>query len=97
MKYYVFVDVNGDVVGVTKSPVLLNIANAQEVSEAEFSEHTAHFGAVSTPAKTSEEFEAELTSTGAENKILHAQIQAASDRQDFLEECIAEMATLIYV
>lgn len=31
-----------------------------------------------------------------ENKLLKAQVQAASDRSDFLEDCIAEMATLVY-
>lgn len=35
--------------------------------------------------------------TEAENKILKAQLQAQSDRSDFVEECIAEMATLVYV
>lgn len=32
----------------------------------------------------------------AENKILKAQLQAATDRQDFLEDCIAEMAMQVY-
>lgn len=31
-----------------------------------------------------------------ENKLLKAQVQAASDRSDFLEDCIAEMATIVY-
>lgn len=30
------------------------------------------------------------------NELLEAQIQATSDRQEFLEDCIAEMATLLY-
>ena len=33
----------------------------------------------------------------AENNLLKAQIQAQADRSDFVEECIAEMATLFYV
>ena len=33
----------------------------------------------------------------AENNLLRAQLQAQSDRSDFVEECIAEMATLVYV
>lgn len=33
----------------------------------------------------------------AENKLLRAQLQAATDRQDFIEDCIAEMAMQIYV
>ena len=32
-----------------------------------------------------------------ENVLLKAQIQAQADRSDFVEECIAEMATLVYV
>lgn len=32
----------------------------------------------------------------AENKLLKAQIQAQSDRSDFLEDCIAEMAGQLY-
>jgi len=31
-----------------------------------------------------------------ENKMLRAQIQAAVDRQDFIEDCIAEMAMQVY-
>ena len=32
----------------------------------------------------------------AENKMLRAQLQAATDRQDFVEDCIAEMAMVVY-
>lgn len=32
----------------------------------------------------------------AENKLLKAQLQAQSDRSDFIEDCIAEMATVVY-
>ena len=31
-----------------------------------------------------------------ENKLLKAQLQAQSDRSDFIEDCIAEMATQVY-
>ena len=30
------------------------------------------------------------------NELLSAQIKATTDRQDFLEDCIAEMASVIY-
>lgn len=30
------------------------------------------------------------------NELLAAQVQATNDRQDFLEDCIAEMAQIIY-
>lgn len=32
----------------------------------------------------------------SENTLLKAQIQAQSDRSDFVEDCIAEMATVVY-
>lgn len=32
----------------------------------------------------------------AENKLLKAQLQAQTERSDFLEDCIAEMATVVY-
>ncbi len=32
----------------------------------------------------------------AENKLLKVQLQAQSDRSDFIEDCIAEMATQVY-
>lgn len=32
----------------------------------------------------------------AENNLLKAQVAAAGDRQDFLEDCIAEMAAQVY-
>ena len=31
-----------------------------------------------------------------ENRLLKAQLQAAASRQDFLEDCIAEMASQVY-
>ena len=33
----------------------------------------------------------------AENKLLKAQIQAQTERNDFMEDCIAEMAAQVYV
>ena len=37
-----------------------------------------------------------LDSLKAENKLLKAQIQAQADRADFVEDCIAEMAGVVY-
>ena len=45
------------------------------------------------PTPTEEERIIELES---DKKLMDAQIQALSDRNDFLEDCIAEMATIIY-
>jgi hypothetical protein len=43
-----------------------------------------------------EETPVTLESLQEENKLLKAQVQAQSDRSDFLEDCIAEMALEIY-
>lgn len=45
------------------------------------------------PAPTAEE---RITELESDKKLMDAQIQALSDRNDFLEDCIAEMATIIY-
>ena len=37
-----------------------------------------------------------LEALKAENKLLKAQIQAQADRADFVEDCIAEMAGVVY-
>lgn len=44
-----------------------------------------------------EKLEEKMAETEAENKLLKAQLQAQTDRSDFIEECIAEMATQVYV
>lgn len=40
--------------------------------------------------------EEKIAALMAENKLLKAQNTAQSDRADFLEDCIAEMASLVY-
>jgi hypothetical protein len=37
-----------------------------------------------------------IDALSTENKILKAQLQAQTDRSDFIEDCIAEMATQVY-
>ena len=37
-----------------------------------------------------------VTELEAENKLLTAQIEAQSDQLDFYEDCIAEMASIVY-
>ena len=37
-----------------------------------------------------------LTSLESENDLLKQQLKAASDQNDFLEDCIAEMAGIVY-
>lgn len=43
-----------------------------------------------------EEADLQYASLVSENKLLKAQLTASSDRQDFLEDCIAEMAMMVY-
>lgn len=38
----------------------------------------------------------ELKNLQQENKLLKAQIKAQTERSDFIEDCIAEMATQVY-
>ena len=38
----------------------------------------------------------ELKNLQQENKLLKAQLQAQTERSDFIEDCIAEMATMVY-
>ena len=47
----------------------------------------ADYAARPTPEPTEEE---------KERTLLKAQIQALSDRNDFLEDCVAEMAGIVY-
>ena len=37
-----------------------------------------------------------LTDLEADNSLLKQQLKAASDQNDFLEDCIAEMAGIVY-
>ena len=39
---------------------------------------------------------AQLTQSEKENKLLKAQVSAATGRSDFIEDCIAEMAVQVY-
>lgn len=43
------------------------------------------------------EDERTLLTLEEENKLLRAQISAQTERADFLEDCVAEMAAVIYV
>ena len=40
--------------------------------------------------------EGRVTELESENKLLTAQIEAQSDQLDFYEDCIAEMASIVY-
>lgn len=53
-----------------------------------FDGETWHHKEVDTPPS--------IEDLAAENKLLKAQIQAQTERSDFIEDCIAEMATQVY-
>lgn len=44
-----------------------------------------------------EKMKEENEQLSTENKLLKAQVQAQTDRSDFIEDCIAEMAMQVYV
>ena len=48
------------------------------------------------PAPEPPTTEERLNSLESDNKLLKQQLQAASDQNDFLEDCIAEMAGIVY-
>lgn len=56
-------------------------------------EVTANKEALLMEAKANEKSKAELV---AENALLKAQLAAATERSDFIEDCIAEMAMQVY-
>ena len=54
--------------------------------------------AIPTPVipPTNEKLAAQLVECKKENKLLKAQVSAATERSDFIEDCIAEMAVMVY-
>lgn len=85
MRYYKFV-VNSITVGVSEYEGILNMEGAKEITK---DQYISLGGTLSNPSVTVEELQ-------QENKLLKAQIQAQTERSDFIEDCIAEMATQVY-
>lgn len=85
MKYYKFM--SGSVVaGVSEYEGVLNIEGAVEITKEEY---VSLGGILSKIPVTVEELQ-------QENKLLKAQLQAQTERSDFIEDCIAEMAMTVY-
>lgn len=59
-------------------------------------ENGAAWYLVFTPKSRTQLQDEKIAALTAENKLLKAQTTAQTDRADFLEDCIAEMATLVY-
>lgn len=51
---------------------------------------------LSPPQEPAPTIEGRLASLEAENKLLKEKVSAQADQQDFYEDCIAEMAAVVY-
>lgn len=96
---YVISDANGRIVGSSDS----GLVGATEVATPDGwdTEHQHDWrmedGVLEhDPLPEPEEAETETERLKAENVLLRAQAQALSDRGEFVEDCIAEMATQVY-
>ena len=89
MYYYLFYK-DGIVVGYNCSKTPLNNPSYKEVTEEEYWQYAG--SRPSFPATPEERIE----TLEAENDLLKQQVKAASDQNDFLEDCIAEMAGIVY-
>lgn len=56
----------------------------------------AEGNAIQKPVKSLEPLKEAYSMLVAQNKLLVSQLSATSERQSFLEDCVAEMATLVY-
>ena len=56
----------------------------------------ATIGGTYSPPAPPPTIEDRVTTLESENDLLKQQIKAASDQNDFLEDCIAEMAGIVY-
>ncbi len=89
MYYYLFYK-DGVVVGYNCSKTPLNNPSYKEVTEEEYLEYAGSIPVIpTTPEERIETLE-------SDNNLLKQQLQATSDQNDFLEDCIAEMAEIVY-
>lgn len=95
MRYWVYKNSKGEVIGYNQTEYDLP-SPAIEVSLSEFQSLGFYSPpvVVEDPAPPVEEDP--LEELQKENKLLKAQLQAQVDRSDFIEDCIAEMATVVY-
>ena len=89
MYYYLFYK-DGVVVGYNCSKIPLNNPSYKEVTEEEYLKHV---GSILFIPATPEE---RIGTLESDNDLLKQQLKAASDQNDFLEDCIAEMAEIVY-
>lgn len=89
MRYWVYKNSKGEVIGYNQTEYDLP-SPAIEVSLSEFQS----LGFYSPPVVVEDPIT--LEQLQQENKMLKSQLQASVDRSDFIEDCIAEMATVVY-
>ena len=89
MYYYLFYK-DGVVVGYNCSKTPLNNPSYKEVTEEEYWQYAG--SRPSFPVTPGER----IGTLESDNALLKQQLKAASDQNDFLEDCIAEMAEIVY-
>lgn len=89
MYYYLFYK-DGVVVGYNYAKTPLNNPSYKEVTEEEYLEYA---GSIPVIPDTPEE---RIGTLESDNALLKQQLKAASDQNEFLEDCIAEMAEIVY-
>lgn len=89
MYYYLFYK-DGVVVGYNCSKTPLNNPSYKEVTEEEYWQYAG--SRPSFPATPEER----IGTLESDNNLLKQQLKAASDQNEFLEDCIAEMAGIVY-
>ena len=90
MRYKIFD--NGEQINTIEADFLFVAAYCQSTGYT-FEEDSLPDAPSSTPKPTTEERLAKLES---ENKLLREQVSAQADQAEFYEECIAEMAAIVY-
>ena len=88
--YYYKSTMGDTITGITRSLTPLNVSGFIQISKGEFDSLVLQFGSPVIPGSISPQDLQE------ENKLLKAQLQAQIERSDFIEDCIAEMATIVY-
>lgn len=85
--FYKFVN-SGTLLGLLQSTATVNYPYSVLISQKEYES----LGGV----VTHHDDKSPLANLQEENQLLKAQLKAATDRSDFLEDCVAEMAGVVY-
>ena len=96
MKLYILTDENGCIISSTRERILKEQIEVELKDESETLNYKYMDGELIelTPEEKSEYYPEQSNISDIE--LLKAQIQSISDRNDFIEDCIAEMAMEVY-